>query len=711
MSGAYHGVLKVAGSQLRGWLMDTVRPDRRVRFNLFIDSQPRGTFAANKRRRFLLGRGQPGEDTHGFAISIRKPWVTGELQSIRIEDVENPALKFSLMARLGPSANTLFDEHVVSGQLSIGHAEARPRERKARVAEEELDRDIRPAAASKALLRQIGKLSDAELANLLLAIDRDIVVERLRGHEKSGDWDSALLYRRTFVNTAAEQRLTAFGRSAMKAHNHGLAARATAAAAALHPQSFEANYLAGAARSLQGEFDEAMRHLRAADRLEEGDVRARREMVIVLSKQMRGEMTPERRLELRNERLSLLRGLSASDDPQVRFRYRVPHAEALFGAGRYDEAIAAADAVLSDAPNDTRALMIRARALVARNQIEEAVATYTQILDMDPAHRGAKMNLRLLSALTEDEVGLQADLAGTVVPLDAFDSSQSIRRSDDAGPAAFAARLSGIPQNWICTTTGYSEETISPEIQTLLDSNVARRAGHAEIGLTDGHRLEFWRRDALLGLAESGLLNGLDDSVALARWRPFYGQRERVETSFRTTWPKRGVAVLISRNGADLYGGGEHFLENAAEHHARQGFEPIIVGTRSDLFGEERVVAGRRCVFVGDKTADLRKFLLENDVSLVHAISGVGFSVADALNHTNIPFLYGVHFWNELLGDPETTGYFDDITGQSRFRREFPLILSRATAIYANSRYTQKIIEEGFGVRCPVVFAVPRELS
>jgi len=113
-------------------------------------------------------------------------------------------LKFSLMARLGPSANTLFDEHVVSGQLSIGHAEARPRERKARVAEEELDRDIRPAAASKALLRQIGKLSDAELANLLLAIDRDIVVERLRGHEKSGDWDSALLYRRTFVNTAAE---------------------------------------------------------------------------------------------------------------------------------------------------------------------------------------------------------------------------------------------------------------------------------------------------------------------------------------------------------------------------------------------------------------------------------------------------------------------------------------------------------------------------
>jgi tetratricopeptide (TPR) repeat protein len=711
MAGAYYGVLKVAGSQLRGWLMDTAHPERRVRFNLVIDGQLRGTFAANKWRRFLLGRGEPGEDTHGFSIAIRKPWVSGELQSIRIEDPEKSALKFSLMARLGPSANTLFDDHVVSGQLSIGQTEPRARERKARIVDDEPDRDVRPAAANRALLRQIGMLSDTELANLLLAIDRDIVLERLGKHEKSGDWDSAFVYRRALTSAAAEQRLIAFGRGAMKAHNYGLAVRVTAAAAALHPQSFEANYLAGAARSLQGEFDEAMRYLRAADRLEEGGVRARREMVIVLARQMRGEMTPERRLELRNERLSLLRGLSASDDPQVRLRYRVPHAEALFGAGRYDEAVAAVDVVLSDAPNDTRALMIRARALVARNQIEDAVAVYANILDMDPAHRGARMNLRLLAALTEDESGPQAGAGSSVVQLHVFDASRGAGRGDDAQPDGLAARLAEISHSWICTTTGFSDENIAPEIQTLLDANAARRTGHAEIGLTDGRRLEFWRRDALLGLAESGLLNGLDDSVALARWRPFYGPRERIETSSRTTRPKRGVAALISRNGADLYGGGEHFLENAAEHHARQGFEPVIVGTRNDLCGEERIVAGRRCVFVGDKPADLRKFLLENEVSLVHAISGVGFSAADALNYTNIPFLYGVHFWSELLGDPDQTGYFDDVTGESRFRREFPLILSRATAIYANSHFTQRIIEDGFGVRCPVVFAVPRELA
>jgi Flp pilus assembly protein TadD len=710
MSGEYRGVLKIAGSSFRGWLMDATRPDRRVRFNLIIDGQERGTFAANRRRRFLVRRDGPGEDTHGFAIAIRKPWITGELQTIRLEDPGDPKLTLSLLARLGPAPHTHFDEHVVSGQASLGDIAVAPRTPRAtRRVDEDADRDMKPAGANKALLKQIGALPDTELANLMLAIDRDIVVERLARHEKSGDWDSAFVYRRAFTSAAAEQRLTALGRGAIKAHNHALAGRVTAAAAALHPQSFEANYLAGAAKSLQGEFEEAMRYLRAADRLEEGNVRARREMVIVLAKQMRGEMTPDRRLDLRNERLSLLRGLSTSSDPQVQMRYRVPYADALFTAGRYDEAIAAADTALAAAPNDTRALMIKARALVARNQIDDAHAIYTHILDLDPTHRGARTNLRLLMALAEEETDAVAT-ATSVTHLGAFDWSITIVEDDKAHTSLVTA-LATVSQSWICTTKGYSDDTLAPEIQALLDANAARRNGCAEIGLADGRRLEFWRRDALSGLAESGLLNSLDDAVTLARWKPFYGARVDIETASRTTRAKRGIAALISRNGADLYGGGEHFLENAAEHHARQGFEPVIVATRSDLRGEEREVKGRRCAFIGDRTADLRKFLLENDVSLVHAISGVGFAVADALNYTNIPFLYGVHFWNELLGDPDQSGYFDDITGASRFRREFPLILSRATAIYANSQFTQKIVEDGFGVRCPIVFAVPRELS
>jgi Flp pilus assembly protein TadD len=691
--------------------MDAAQPERRVRFNLVIDGQTHGTFAANKRRRFLIRHDGPGEDTHGFSIAIRKPWISGDLQSVRLEDPGDPSLKVSLLARLGPAPNKHFDEHVVSGQASIGESRTPQRApRSVRTPLEDSDADPRHAGANKALLRQIKALSDAELANLLLAIDRDIVLDRLNRHEKSGDWDSAVVYRRAFTSAAAEQRLTALGRGAIKAHNHPLAGRVTAAAAALHPQSFEANYLAGAAKSLQGEFDEAMRYLRAAERVEAGTVRAQREMVIVLAKQMRGEITPDRRLALRNERLSLLRGLSTSSDPQVQMRYRVPYADALFTAGRYDEAVAAADAALTAAPNDTRALMIKARALVARNQIVDAHKVYTDILEIDPVHRGARANLRLLTALAEDEAESLNAVGSSIAGLGAFDWSVAVDNKGHARESLVVA-LAAVSHGWICTTPGYSDEQKAPEVPALLDASAARRAGYAEVGLSDGRSLEFWRRDALSGLAESGLLKALDDTVGLARWKHFYSAREQVDVSVRTTRARRGAVALISRNGADLYGGGEHFLENAAEHHARQGFEPIIIATREDLRGEERLLNGRRCAFIGERTADLRKFLLENDVSLVHAISGVGFAVADALNYTNIPFLYGVHFWNELLGDPEQTGYFDDVTGASRFRREFPLIVSRATAIYANSQFTQKIVEEGFGVRCPVVFAVPREVA
>jgi len=705
MSSQYRGVLKVAGSLLRGWLIDTAHPDRRVRFNLIIDGQLRGTYAANRRRRFLIRQSGSSEDTHGFSIPVRRQWISGVLQTIGIEDPADPNLKVSLSVLLGPAANTHFEEHVVSGQISIGEgerpvAETRPKAEHHRQ-DDESEQDVRPIFVNKALMKQVSVLSDVDLANFLLTIDRDIVVPRLNKYERSGDWQNASPYRRAFLGAPAEQRLTALGRSALKAHNHGLAARVAAAGAAVRPQSFEANLLAGSAKSLQGEFDEALRYLRVADRLEVGGTRAKREIVVILTKLLRSEMSADSREQLRAEQLSLLRGLSASDDAIVQMKYRMTFAQALFAAGRYDETIAATDAVLSSAPNDTRALMLKARALVARNRIPEAHGVYERILDLEPGHRGAKMNLRILSALAEDEAGQSESAAPQLAALG------PIRAATDGAPLVH--HLAGMTQRWICTSKTQADEAAAPEFVTLLDANAMHRVGYAEIGLPDGRKLEFWRRDALIGLAESGLLDSLEDTVGLNRWKPFYGAPDRGGSAARKISPRRGVAVLISRNGADLYGGGEHFLGDVADHHIRQGYEPIIVGMRAEARGNEKVLNGRRCAFVGESAAELRKLLLENGASLVHAISGAGFSVAEALAYTNIPFIYGVHFWNELLGSAEQTDYFYEATGTGRFRREFQLILSRATAVYANSRFTQKIIEEGFGVRCPVVYAVPRE--
>ncbi len=709
MAGKYRGVLKVAGSVLRGWLVDTVHPARHLRFNLVIDGQPRGSYVADRRRRSLIRQEGVGEHTHGFSIPIRRVWISGAVQSIRIEDPAERAFELSLSAMLGPVANRNFEEHVVSGQVSIGerehsahgtpHAAAAP-------VEEDRHSDPRASASARKLLKQIGALADGDLVELLLSVDREILLERIARHDKAGDWQSALAFRRLFLGGASEQLLLAYARSAIKAHNYVLAGRITAAVAALHPQSFDALHLAGVAKSHQGESDAALAYLRGADALERGTCRAKREMVVLLGKLLRAELPAQRRAEIRAEHLGLLRELSASEDANIRVRYRVPFAAALFAAGRYDEAIAAADEVLGVAPNDTKALTLKARALIARNAIGEAHALYERILELEPDHRGAQTNLGVLAALMEDEALDQRRADAAVM--------QAHRQADtDDGKMAapqsgsLLDHLAGLSQSWLCTTKADPDDDAAPEILAALDTNKARRLGFVRIPMRDGRVLEFWRRDALIGLAESGLVETLDDAHALARWKPFYGARPRNGAN-GTAAGGRGIAVLTSRNGGVLYGGGEHFLENAAEHHARQGFEPVIVGTRAELRGQERISNGYRCVFIGDGAADLRKFLLENAVALVHAISGMGFVAAEALNYTNIPFVYGVHFWNELLGDPQHARYFDDVTGAPSSRREFLLILSRADAVYANSRFTQKIIEDGFGVRCPIVYAVPR---
>ncbi|HWA92669.1 MAG TPA: glycosyltransferase [Rhizomicrobium sp.] len=667
MAGNYRGVLKVAGPVLKGWLIDIARPSRRVAFDLVIDGEKRGAYVADARRRFFSPRQGAGEDTHGFTIPIRRPWISGAFQSVTLEA---PGLAVSMSAKLGPKPHQHFDDHVIGSQVSIG-GEGAARARPDGEPQEAETRDVETRGPNRVLLRQIANLPDADLVGLLAAIDREVLAERLTRHEKEGDWEKLAQFRRVVAGGANEKLLVTLGRAAIKSHNYGFAARLTAAAAALHPQSFEANYLAGSARSLLGEFDESLRYLRAADRLEEGGTRAKREMTLTLSRQLREDLPIARRAQIRDEHLAMLRALSQADDVAIRLKYRVPYATALYAAGRYDEAVAAADAILQAAPNDTRALMVKARTLVARNAVAEAHGLYERILELEPGHRGASTALRILAALIEDETRPQ-DSGATVARLKSL------------------ADLAGTTQTWISLGEDGADD---PQ---ALAGHAARRTGCVR----DGAR-ELWHREALKGLAESGLIASLD-RTALARWRSFY--EARAET-------RRGIAVLVSCNGADLYGGGEHFLEDAAAHHEAQGYEPVILGTRPELQGERRTATGRRAVFIGEQPSELRRFVLENGATLVHAISGMGFAAAEALAFTNIPLVYGVHFWNELLGDPQYPGYFDEVSGDALFRREFLVILSRARAIYANSRYTQKIIEDGFGVRCPVLHAAPRDAS
>jgi tetratricopeptide (TPR) repeat protein len=683
-SGDYRGVLKVAGSLVKGWLIDDTRPDRRVRFNLVIDGHPRGTYTANLRRRFLINQGAE-EDSHGFSILIRKPWITGKPQTLRIEDPSDPALRAELTARLGPAANAHFDEHVVSGQVAFGPGDRARRESRARRAEDETETDIRPAWANRSLLRQISALGDAELASLLLFIDRDIVLDRLKKHDKRGDWESASVFRRAFLGSAAEERLTAFARIAAKAHNHGLAARIAGAAAALHPQSADANYLAGAARSAQGEYDDALRYLRAADRIEPGRERTRREMALALQRQLRGEMSAERRKQARAELLVLLGELSETGDAPSRLKHRIAYAQTLFAAGRYDEAIAVSEKVLAIAPNEVKALTVKARALAARDRIEEARTLYERIVDIDPAHRATRVGLRLLEGLIAKTPVEPARAAPSL--------GHAVARTDSAASRA---------ADWICAQSGVQAIAAHPELGPMLQSPVARRAGWIEARLSDGRKAEFWRRAALDGLRDSGLLTGLDDADALRRWRRFYAPRG---PAAQAAGASPATVALIAPCSFEAGASADRFLEQIAEHHLRDGFEPVLVGVGAGPQPQTRGRNGLKRAFAGDSSAALRRILLVQGVTLVHAISGAGVSAAEALNFTNIPLVYGAHL---PRARPETGKRSPDVDEEA-FRREFLLVLTRAAAVYASSTSARRAIEETFGVRCAVIHAATGE--
>ena len=236
---------------------------------------------------------------------------------------------------------------------------------------------------------------------------------------------------------------------------------------------------------------------------------------------------------------------------------------------------------------------------------------------------------------------------------------------------------------------------MSSQLLSELAESVDPRAGFLSF-----RNMHFWRRDALLDLIRCG---AVDRGFAnLDSFESIYGSTRRPFTHGAT-------AIVMSRNGSQKFGGGEHFLESMADHYSTLGYSPIIVGTRPDLKGQTGEVNGYRFCFIGDSPEEMRRFFLESGTQLVHAISGLGMRVAEALNYTNIPYIYGIHYWRELLGHHDEDEHFFDEANQPVPRAEFRYILSRATTVYANSTFTRDVVEKAFGVRCPIVFSVPKE--
>ncbi len=213
-------------------------------------------------------------------------------------------------------------------------------------------------------------------------------------------------------------------------------------------------------------------------------------------------------------------------------------------------------------------------------------------------------------------------------------------------------------------------------------------------GTSDNQKLEFWRSEVLTDLRDSGLIRNDENEGHLARWKEAYSAQRRASSS-------NLVAVVYDADDPE----GERFAESAAAHHAREGAETVLMGANANTGFQEVVGTGLRHLRVRKTPAEIRRFLLQNNVSLVHAISGAGPVVAEAIRFTNIAFICGLHFGEMLpsTGDqvPAGEGVYS--------RQELLSIFERAGSVYTNSRIAQKFLETDFGVRCPVISGVPQD--
>ena len=855
----WRGQLKVAGTALRGWLVDVADPREPVHFNLRIDGQFRGMYVAHKPKAILM-RNMPDVDTaFGFDIPVAPHWITGELQEICLEDPRDDAGGWLLHSSLGPAAGKHLRPDQVAGEALIGASKSPALARGSRLAlelpgareardegrwldvarlwrdaclespgsDECLDGLQHCATAASAAADNPARLREAleawhlvsEVAPSSRIARRGLIVchaALARDAEAAGDllaaranWNAILdllpddphaanalrgldgeffprepgptpfrgqlkiagnLIRGWLLNIASPREPVGFclridgrlrgvfvagrptavlmrtmpdvsmafefeiaiapdwvtgGIQEIRIEDPGNSDLDLSLQTALGPSAgicFSPDHFAGEAtiganaaaggQPISGKPDDIGRVLRACmTSLREGKVdatrhalksffradtdMARRDMANALGVLAREEIAPDVRRSLLVDQIEILRILAESGDRTVRINAQIGLAAALCSVGQYSEAAAAADQALRWMPNSVKALVTKAKALVPQDAIGEARELYERVLDMEPHNQSVRTTLRILTTLAEEDAPVAEPAVVTVLPkglpLDQF------LGFSHSGPQA---------SNWICVTGARSDADVTLSDLATLNAPATRHFGCVRISEGGGEKC-FWRRDAVLGLIESGLVKGEDGGGSLDRFAAFYSA-DRAQASIGGS--SRGTVMVTSRNGGFKFGGGEHFIESAAEHYADKGFSPVIVGTRPEFRGETRVEQGLRYVFIEESVAAFRKFVIDNDVRFVHAISGMGFLVSEALKYSNVPLVYGVHFWRELLGNEQDANYFDS-EGRPIPRKEFRVILARAATVYANSRYTQRTIEDGFGVRCPIIYSLPREIS
>lgn len=365
--------------------------------------------------------------------------------------------------------------------------------------------------------------------------------------------------------------------------------------------------------------------------------------------------------------------------------------------GHNNIALRSIDHTLSLRGDQSNPHIAKARIMIESKRVDEGLNIARSVLERWPENEAAEYMIRAFRHMA----GLQAN-EEVIATLQILKDGrfQFFKNLDDLmgviiSPEDVIPRLRNSAFNWLAIC----EQRVDGD-SVVLKTNIetANQAGFVQVS----DSLRLWKATAILDLLDADLVQS----------RTILDDLERVERFYVRPRPSitPGRAVLISRFGAIRFGGAEHFLHSAALHYAKLGYSPLLLGdiekiSHSNVPDLDSVLDYQFCNMT---PAVLRRLIIENDVTLIHAISGMGGLVAAAIGEINIPFVYGVHYFREVLGGDGGEVYFDS-EGVPIPRPDFGYILSRASSVYANSTYTRDLIEKAHGVRCPVIFSVPEE--
>jgi ADP-heptose:LPS heptosyltransferase/glycosyltransferase involved in cell wall biosynthesis/tetratricopeptide (TPR) repeat protein len=704
-------------NELIGWLWDPTNAEP-VTFKLLVNEMTVGEYVAD-RRRGDLARAGIGNGAHGFRIRTDPKWFSR---------AENHCTVLTI-----PELVRLADRLIVAGvEATVPEVlDPSPEELK------NLAPPVLPAVEQSAALlpkevaAQMRGWSTARLIAFQQTFEKDLLLERAKQLFRERNWDELSKF---YVTALPERKgrpdLDALiGRSLLYERKAAQAARVLTATAAAVPDDATIQFYAAVASGRADDNERAVDLGRAALMLKPDNKQYLIDHATHCRRHAKAQLADDsRRKSLLVESIECIK--RAMDIDTTREDYCLfTMARNYADLDQFLLAVATIEKLLVIAPDHIEGMLVLSQALVSLNRIKQALTVAERILQIDPLRQAPRFLLRSLGGLVDDDAssppkfGIAVwDRATSVITVQRTTIVDGAADLEVIGAIEFAAdpamAFASLDVDWLILTNDSAPDLIDPDVLARASQSAKPRSGRIVIHATDGQLVTFWRRQLLVGLAESSLFAGLKDVAA-----DLSKVTELVDTTYATL-PRpssidllaenapipRGPAIAMSRHGIVKFGGGEQFLDSMAEHYASMGFTPIIVGTRDDRIGEEGEENGRRYAFVSKSPAAIRAYFLRVRPTIVHVLSGLGYEVAEALDYLNIPFIYGVHFWRDCLGAAEADHrFFLDHDRNPVPRPAFRYVIETAATVYANSEYTRAILEEAFALRPPVIYSLPRE--